>query len=406
MGRRRAELAARRRSRGLTQEGLAAQLQIERSTVARWEAGDTAPMPWVRPLLAQLLDITADSLDTLLSGHATPPQVPAADRTSSDLSVEQVPPARWRAGLADVAAMNVMAEAFARTDHQLGGGHASATVSHYLHQTVRPLLADHTDDDVGRALLATAGRLHDLAGFMSFDSQQHEAAQHHFAQALSLARAAENDVLTAHILGDMTMHAIQTGAVGQAVALSDGAVAHADRTGSGRVRARAAALAARARAGAGDATGSNAMMSAAERALDQPPRDDDPAWIRFFDPVQLQTEFLYATCALGRTREVERLTPAVLVTNSRMQRRHVLAAAAIAGAFAPPASLAPSAGHRAEPERALQILAGVLPTVAHLSSPRGTASVLAARAQLNGYCPLPGLDAFDHDLAQTLGGAA
>ncbi|MBL0886385.1 helix-turn-helix transcriptional regulator [Myceligenerans indicum] len=405
MGRRRAELAARRRSRGLTQESLAAQLQVERTTVARWEAGDTAPMPWARPLLAQLLDITVDHLDALLTNNSTPPQTPETGGTESDLPTGPVIPAPRRASRADIAAMNVMAEAFARTDHQIGGGHASATVSHYLHQTVRPLLADHTDDDVGRALLVSAGRLHDLAGFMLFDAQHHESAQHHFAQALGLARAAENDVLTAHILGDMTMHAIQTGAVGQAVALSDGAVVHADRSDSGRVRARAAALAARARAGAGDATGSDAMVWAAERALAQAPHDDDPAWIRFFNPAQLQTEFLYAACALGRTREVERLAPAVLITDSRMQRRHVLASAAIAGAFAPPASQARGASHRAEPERALQILAGVLPTVAHLSSPRASASILAARGRLNGYGGLSGLDAFDRDLTRTIGAA-
>lgn len=46
---------------------------VERSTVARWEAGETTPSLWARPRLANALAITLDQLDTLLTvapGHA------------------------------------------------------------------------------------------------------------------------------------------------------------------------------------------------------------------------------------------------------------------------------------------------------------------------------------------------
>jgi DNA-binding XRE family transcriptional regulator len=42
-------LAERRRVVGYTQERLAEMLGVERTTVVRWEAGETCPQPWYRP---------------------------------------------------------------------------------------------------------------------------------------------------------------------------------------------------------------------------------------------------------------------------------------------------------------------------------------------------------------------
>jgi DNA-binding XRE family transcriptional regulator len=62
----RARLAARRKAVGFTQDQLAEQLKVDRSTVARWESGDTGPQPWVRPRLASTLKVSVDELDDLL----------------------------------------------------------------------------------------------------------------------------------------------------------------------------------------------------------------------------------------------------------------------------------------------------------------------------------------------------
>jgi tetratricopeptide (TPR) repeat protein/DNA-binding XRE family transcriptional regulator len=63
-------LAARRLALGLTQEDLAALLEVERSTVARWERGATRPLPWIRPKLARVLQVPAGLLAELLGGPA------------------------------------------------------------------------------------------------------------------------------------------------------------------------------------------------------------------------------------------------------------------------------------------------------------------------------------------------
>jgi tetratricopeptide (TPR) repeat protein/transcriptional regulator with XRE-family HTH domain len=83
-GRRR--LAQRRKALGLTQEALAGLLNVEPSTVARWERGETEPLPWIRPKLGETLRVSADRLDDLLVGTGpasptsagVPHQLPAA----------------------------------------------------------------------------------------------------------------------------------------------------------------------------------------------------------------------------------------------------------------------------------------------------------------------------------------
>jgi transcriptional regulator with XRE-family HTH domain len=66
MAGRRERLAQRRKAVGLSQEALASQLDIERSTVVRWESGETRPLPWIRPKLAHALQLSVDQLEELL----------------------------------------------------------------------------------------------------------------------------------------------------------------------------------------------------------------------------------------------------------------------------------------------------------------------------------------------------
>jgi transcriptional regulator with XRE-family HTH domain len=66
--RRRAALAGASKAAGHTQESLAAALHIDRSTVIRWEAGEHAPLPYLRPGLARLLGQSQEQLRSLIDG--------------------------------------------------------------------------------------------------------------------------------------------------------------------------------------------------------------------------------------------------------------------------------------------------------------------------------------------------
>jgi transcriptional regulator with XRE-family HTH domain/tetratricopeptide (TPR) repeat protein len=64
---RRPRLAKIRRTRGFSQESLAAELGADRSTVARWERGQCDPQPYHRSKLCTLLQVTPDELDEVLT---------------------------------------------------------------------------------------------------------------------------------------------------------------------------------------------------------------------------------------------------------------------------------------------------------------------------------------------------
>jgi tetratricopeptide (TPR) repeat protein/DNA-binding XRE family transcriptional regulator len=67
MATKRPRLGQRRQVAGLSQEALANALQVERSTVVRWESGETRPQPWLRPRLAGALGVSLNELDGLLA---------------------------------------------------------------------------------------------------------------------------------------------------------------------------------------------------------------------------------------------------------------------------------------------------------------------------------------------------
>jgi transcriptional regulator with XRE-family HTH domain len=71
MAARRRELAQRRKAVGFTQESLAEHLGVERSTVIRWEAGDSEPLPSIRPNLARALQVSIEQLAELLTESVT-----------------------------------------------------------------------------------------------------------------------------------------------------------------------------------------------------------------------------------------------------------------------------------------------------------------------------------------------
>jgi transcriptional regulator with XRE-family HTH domain len=70
MAGKRHRLVSTRKAAGFSQERLAEKVGVERSTVMRWERGETRPQPWARPKLARALGISDQALSELLGEPA------------------------------------------------------------------------------------------------------------------------------------------------------------------------------------------------------------------------------------------------------------------------------------------------------------------------------------------------
>lgn len=69
----------------MSQEALAERLRVERTTIARWESGETQPLAWFRPRLAGVLQVSVDDLDMMIRNVEE--QVRISDHDPSGLRV-------------------------------------------------------------------------------------------------------------------------------------------------------------------------------------------------------------------------------------------------------------------------------------------------------------------------------
>lgn len=191
---RRRALAQRRRDVGLSQEGLAAVLEVDRSTIVRWERAETSPQPWHRPRLAEALGISLERLAEYLA--------PTDDAYQSVGVVDHAARAQLprRSGDDDLDVV----QAFRQADRRLGGAHLYATVTDYLRQKVAPRVFGSARDDGRYDAFGVAAVLTEMAGWMAHDAGADNLAERHFQRALAFATLGKDSQLRAHVCGSLS----------------------------------------------------------------------------------------------------------------------------------------------------------------------------------------------------------
>lgn len=179
----RQRFAARRKAVGFSQEQLAERLSIDRSTVARWESGETEPQPWIRPRLARILQVSVDQLDGLLAdGGLTESE--AAERMNYTLK---------HPGSADLVTVAHLRHQVQELDEQYVHVPSTALLAHagqHLGQ-VRFLATHAVSGRVRRELYAVEAEAAILMGQLVWDASQrrdHSSARMYLDQAIEAAR--------------------------------------------------------------------------------------------------------------------------------------------------------------------------------------------------------------------------
>jgi transcriptional regulator with XRE-family HTH domain len=179
----RPRLAARRKAVGFSQEQLAERLSIDRSTVARWESGETEPQPWMRLRLARALQLSLGQLDLLLAGGGL-----AGNETAERMSHALTHP-----GSADIVTVAQLRKQVHQLDEQYVRVPSSSLLAHAgqcLGQ-VRFLAAHAVSGRVRRELYAVEAEAAILMGQLVWDASQrrdHASARMYLDQAIDAAR--------------------------------------------------------------------------------------------------------------------------------------------------------------------------------------------------------------------------
>src|SRR6266545_947079 len=185
---------------------------------------------------------------------------------------------------AGVAALRAVVTAYRRLDDEIGSATLRPLVQHNV-QIVKGLQT--RSEDVGAALSTVAAELHQLAGWLSFDTGDYDAASGHYRAGLRAAEHAGNDAMAAHVLGWMSYLASTTTHPHEGIRIADAALQRAAKTPSRRLRASLARMKAHAHARAGEARGCEQALGQAATDLAAADPADDPEFIYSFDEAVL-----------------------------------------------------------------------------------------------------------------------
>lgn len=334
MGQKRLRLAQRRKALGYTQEGLAEALGCDRSTVIRWERGETEPQPWIRPQLCQVLQLSVAELHQLLDDMTEVPDrgdgfglvatTPLDFSLSPSATVQviegfaahdvasrrealarlavlgsttllgsvrqwatvlaQVSLAEPAVGSDEVTELEQAVTLFRRWDASgIGGLRRKAVVGQL--NAVAESLGEHHPPRITRRLFQVTAELAQLAGWMAYDQGLFGTAQRYYLLALHACRESAAPDLGAKIIGDMTQLSTVLGHYDDSLNLVHTALYSLPRHATDLVRSELLGLEARAYAQLGASEAGHAARSAETcvALYEEAPADPPPDWLHYMN---------------------------------------------------------------------------------------------------------------------------
>ena len=303
----RRRLVQRRKAMGYTQESIAEKVQVDRSTIVRWERGETDPLPWLRIRIANALDLSLESLDALLHDTVAEPMDHKRASIGKDTQVNE----------------RVLAfmQATRAADRQVGGGHLYAAVASFLSEHPRPG-STRTSREHAESHAAVAS-LSEMAGWMALESAAPGTANEHLELASRYAADSNDHQLLAQTYASRSHLALQRGNAAAGVAFADRGLGQL-RTGPryGRLASRLLVIRARALATSGRPVEAARSLAEAEEAFDQP-GSPVSAWLSPYDTTSFAIDAARHFRTVGDLAETQRRLESVLAgtTHDRVRSR-------------------------------------------------------------------------------------
>jgi transcriptional regulator with XRE-family HTH domain len=347
---------------------------VTASMVGKWERGFKRPSPFYQENLCSLYGMTAEQLGLVDDTGQTAPTwfdengtlaetleswrhdverraffrhlssfagaamfAPAIDALGPEQLHERLAQALDRPSRVDQATMRhveTVTDQFRRLDDRIGSRDLLGPVLGHLRFITR-LLQGSQPIEVHRRLCVAASQVAQLAGWLSFDANQHTDARAYYDVALKAADEGNDRALGAYVLGCRGVVEIyggqpETGLQLAQAALSRGRSAVTATTQAWLHRVEALALAA-----LGEADPCSAALHSAEEAISRSSTDEDPAWIYHFNRSQLAGQKGACYVRLHRPQDArEALGEALTTLSPEFVRDRSLHLTHLASAFA------------------------------------------------------------------------
>lgn len=296
-------------------------------------------------------------------------------------------------GASEVAGIREVTQSYRELDNKLGGGRLRRTVVAYLDVEVSPLLAGGSyGPQIGRELASAAAELAQLAGWMAYDSGLHGHAQRYLTQALDLARHAGAAALGGEILAAKAQQAVYLGHLAEAIDMARVARVTARQAGLPTLETECLVMEAHGHAAGGDARACAKALAEAEGVFDRSGRQDDPAWLRYFDEAYLAARMAHCFRDLGDAGLAERYARQSLVMDERFVRGKSFNLALLATALA----------QQDEVEHACAVGSQALSLTAGLHSARSVRYIRDLQRVLHRHASNGAVRRFDAEVTRTL----
>jgi transcriptional regulator with XRE-family HTH domain len=291
-------IASRRADLGLTQTELAAALNttsgrdtVTRNEVSRWERGDVGPRYWL-PHLATVLHVPLQDLRIAARGSKVSRRRGAGDaldaiRVAHEWLVSEPPQvierrSGRRIGAALVMRVGERVAELRRLDDHLAGGDTHSLVARELETTLRLVDEASYSERTGRGLLAVAGELAQLAGWVCSDAGMNAGASGYYLTGVRAATLAGDRAGAANNLSSLAYHVSNVGDPADAALIARTAAAGAHDTPP-KVRALLAERVAWAHARAGQRDETERALGQVDELLDAADGAAEPGWVYWLD---------------------------------------------------------------------------------------------------------------------------
>jgi hypothetical protein len=228
-------------------------------------------------------------------------------------------------------------------DQSVGGGALARDGQRIYHRARRMLDEADYSEKIGRQLMSAAGELAVCVGWLAYDSGDQNLSRQLYSEARLLADQSGDDGLAIRAMEKMALQAAHlahqkglSGSAREAMRLSERATELARHDPSPRLHALLASREAIAHAVARDEQGFRVAIARAWREVDRGPSENGPAWLRFVNSSEIETQEARGRLFLGNPDRAVALHQRSLNTglgdrNHANYRAHLAAALAASG---------------------------------------------------------------------------